>query len=89
MLVSSGGDDQDIKLWSVDGLRLERTIGFHKRDVNDVAVSLDGSKVASASNDVTKTSAESVEVRDSAKRNALQPALPRTPGPARIDGIYR
>ncbi len=33
----------------------------------------------SANNDATEASAESIEERDSAKRNALQPALSRTP----------
>ena len=32
----------------------------------------------SANNDATEASAESIEERDSAKRNALQPASPRT-----------
>ncbi len=34
----------------------------------------------SANNDAADASAESIEERDSAKRNALQPASPRTPG---------
>ncbi len=41
----------------------------------------------SANNDVAEASAESIEERDSAKRNAQQPALPRTP--SRNDGKSR
>ena len=78
--------------WHVQG-QAERSVnvtgGTADRNVNRKS---DESVIptTSANNDAAEASAESIEERDSAKRNALQPALSRTPSrpPGKSRGLH-